>query len=146
MILIIRKMFCLRIFMVLLCLMFLGVPVKMAPKMCHAFGKERAHTDDFHFAPGISCSNSSLPHIPFGNRCACPSSVTSCCMGPIHSEPRTAQVSLISRDNTYKPSVAGAARIHPSLYMTLRQNERCSNEYIICQRTEFFLSNCTLLI
>ncbi len=134
-----------RIFMGLLCLVFLFLSVNVHSKNCHAFEMKKAHKNHFSIAPIIKWNHSSMPSLPSGNSCPCDSSVNACC----NSAPSNTSKFLISTlyTDTFCPiSILQTALIKPVDYSPLKLKYKDSHHTYSFLQYEFFLINCTFLI
>jgi len=135
-----------RILVGLLCLSLLAISSGVIPESCSAFEREKPHKNHSHIALGIDWSHPSIPRIPLENRCPCSSSVSSCCMGPIHSTPKNSHASLSYREAPRRLSVPQATMIKPFDQKPLIQKDGCFHNSNSLDQKEVFLVNCTLLI
>ena len=143
---ILRSMIRSRIFMGILCLLFLMLSVRVASRSCHAFEKEKAHENHYQFAQSLNGDYSSMSRIPFENHCSCSSSVSSCCIGTMNSTSQNSHVSLLSGNTLRQLSVLQAVVIKLSDYIPLSQKGRCFDDFNSFLQEKFFLVNCTFLI
>ncbi len=136
-----------RIFIVILCLLFLMVSIRMAPKMCNASEMEKAQENHFHMAQGMNLNYYHMTHnIPFENGCSCSSFISPCCMGDINNMLENLHVSLLYRDILRQLFVLQTTMTNSFDYKPLSQKYRYLHDFNSLQQKDFFLVNCTFLI
>jgi len=135
-----------RIFMGLLCLVFLFLSVSVHSRNCHAFEMRKAHKNHFSIAPIIKWNHSSMPSLPSGNSCSCDSSVSVCCNSATTRNTSKSLISTLYID-TFRPiSILQTALIEPVDYSPLKQKYKNSHYTNSFLQDELFLINCTFLI
>ncbi len=135
-----------RVLMGFLCFVFLMFSFRVALKSCNASEMEMAPTSFPQIALGINWNLSSMPHIPFEDRCSCSSSMKSCCVFTNSNIQQNFHGAFFYKKPLHASSLSPATLIKIFDFTPFNQKDRSLPDLNYFHQKDLFLVTCVLLI